>query len=148
MRMDPARLRHRRVMWLALVLAIGCAVTLQIVDARIRASSDWGIVDFEFAWSSERAARMRASWDENALLHAAFSLGFDYLFLCAYGALAWSLLRLRAMALDKVTRANRTPWAPACRSQSYAARAAGGRCSSLIAVGGLKPCRSISQVLL
>ncbi|HWN71881.1 MAG TPA: hypothetical protein VNM90_29785 [Haliangium sp.] len=128
--MDPARPRQRRVMWLALVLTVGCAVTLQIVDARLRASSGWGIVHFEFAWSSERAARMRASWDEDARMYAAFSLGFDYLFLCAYGALAWSLLRLRAMALDRVTRADRSRWARACRSLSFAAWAAAG-CDAL-----------------
>jgi hypothetical protein len=126
-RMDPPRPRYRRVMWLALVLSIGCAVTLQIIDARLRASAGWGIVHFELAWSSEDARRILDSWDDNARLHAAFSLGFDYLFLCAYGALAWSLLRLRAMTLEQASRAR---WARACRSLSFAAWAAAG-CDAL-----------------
>jgi hypothetical protein len=127
-RMNPARPRYRRVMWLALALSIGCAVTLQIIDTPLRTSeAPYGIVSFELAWSSASAGRIRDSWNDHARLHAAFSLGFDYLFLCAYGALAWSLLRLRAMAL---ARAQRTRWALACRSLSPAAWAAAG-CDAL-----------------
>lgn len=121
-------------MWLALALTIGCAVTLQIVDAPLRTSeAPWGIVSFELAWSSAGAGRIRDSWDDDALRHAAFSLGFDYLFLCAYGALAWSLLRLRGMALDRAKpakHADRARWARACRSLSFAAWAAAG-CDAL-----------------
>jgi hypothetical protein len=124
-------------MWLALVFAIGGAVTLQIIDAPLRTvEAPWGIVSLELAWSSAGAGRILDSWDDNARLHAAFSLGFDYLFLCAYGALAWSLLRLRAMALDvtdradETRRANRARWARACRSLSFAAWVAAG-CDAL-----------------
>jgi hypothetical protein len=132
--MEPDRPRHRRVMWLALVLTIGGAVTLRIVDAPLRtAEAPWGIVSLELAGSSAGAGRILDSWDDLARLHAAFSLGFDYLFLCAYGALAWSLLRLRAMALDGAPRlqpATRARWARACRSFSFAAWAAAG-CDAL-----------------
>jgi hypothetical protein len=132
--MDPDRPRHRRAMWLALVLTIGGAVTLHSVDTPLRtAEAPWGIVSFELAWSSAGAGRILDSWDDDARLHAAFSLGFDYLFLCAYGALAWSLLRLRAMALDGARReqqANRARWARACRSLSFAAWVAAG-CDAL-----------------
>jgi hypothetical protein len=125
---DPARPRYRRVMWLALALSIGCAVSLQIIDTPLRTSeAPYGIVSFELAWNSAGAARIIDSWDDHARLHTAFSLGFDYLFLCAYGALTWSLLRLRAMAL---LRAQRTRWALACRSLSPAAWAAAG-CDAL-----------------
>lgn len=76
-------------MWLALVLTIGCAVTLRMIDEPLcTAEAPWGIVSLELAWSSAGAGRILDSWDDNARLHAAFSLGFDYLFLCAYAALA------------------------------------------------------------
>lgn len=118
------RARLRRVMRLSLALAAGCAVTLGITDGPLRTpEAPHGIVSFELAWSSARAAEMRASWDQTARLHVAFSLGFDYLFLCAYGALAWSLMRLRAVAL---ARAQRPRWARACRSLAFAAWAAAG----------------------
>lgn len=122
MGMDPAQPRYRRTMWLALAFGIGCLVTLQMIDAPLRnPEAPYGIVSFELVWSSERAGRMLDSWDEDARLHAAFSLGFDYLFLCVYSALAWSLLRLRGLALD---RARRPRWARACRSLSFATWAA------------------------
>ena len=115
-------------MWLALVFTVGCAVTLRIVDTPLRtAEAPWGIVSLELAWSSASAGRILDSWNEDARLYAAFGLGFDYLFLCAYGALTWSLLRLRAMAL---ARAQRARWARACRSLSFAAWAAAG-CDAL-----------------
>lgn len=127
-RMHRARRRYRRVMWLALALGTGCAVTLHIIDAPLRTpEAPYGIVSFELAWSSAGAGRMRDSWDDHARLHAAFGLGFDYLFLCAYGALAWSLLRLRALAL---ACAQRPRWARACASLAPAAWAAAG-CDAL-----------------
>jgi hypothetical protein len=127
-RRNPARMRYRRVMWLALAFSIGCAVTLGIIDTPLRTpEAPDGIVSFELAWSSAAAGRMRDSWNDHARLHVAFSLGFDYLFLCAYGALAWSLLRLRALAL---ARAQRPRWARACNALSLAAWAAAG-CDAL-----------------
>jgi hypothetical protein len=45
-----------------------------------------GIVDFELAGSVERASVILQSWDTPAQLHAALSLGFDYVFMLAYTA--------------------------------------------------------------
>ncbi len=43
-----------------------------------------GIVSFELAGTLEKAQQILASWDINARLSAAFSLGLDYLFMPAY----------------------------------------------------------------
>jgi len=43
-----------------------------------------GIVSFELARMPEAASAMLASWDESARLFAAFSLGFDFLFMPVY----------------------------------------------------------------
>lgn len=123
-RMAPSGSRYRRVMWLALASSVACAVTLWVMDTPLRTpAAPNGIVSFELAWSSERAGSMIASWNDEARRHVAFSLGFDYLFLCAYGALTWSLLRLRGLAL---ARAQRVRWARAFRVLSLAAWAAAG----------------------
>jgi hypothetical protein len=127
-RTAPASARYRGVMWLALAFTVAGAITLLRMDAPLRtADAPNGIISFELAWSSERAGRMLASWNDEARLHAAFSLGFDYLFLCAYGALAWSLLRRRALALERVQRVR---WARICSALSLAAWAAAG-CDAL-----------------
>ena len=45
-----------------------------------------GIISFELAGSLEKAREIIASWDESARLHAAFSLGLDFLFLVVYSS--------------------------------------------------------------
>jgi len=120
--MDPSRPRYRRVMWLALALSVACIIALQIINAPLHTpAAPRGIVSFELTWNSATAQRMLDSWDQRARLHAALSIGLDYLFMYAYGALAWSLMRLRAMALDHVQRHR---LAHTFRSLSFAAWAA------------------------
>ncbi len=52
-----------------------------------------GMVSFELAGSVDSAQRIANSWDADARLFVAFSLGFDYLFMPVY-ALALSLALL------------------------------------------------------
>lgn len=120
--MDPSRPRYRRVMWLTLALSVACMIALQIINVPLRTpAAPQGIVSFELTWNSATAQRMLASWDQTARLYAALSIGLDYLFMYAYGVLAWSLMRLRAMAL---AHAGRPRLAHALRSLSFAAWAA------------------------
>lgn len=52
-----------------------------------------GIVSFELAGSPQNAAHMVLTWTEEALLHASFGLGIDYLFMPVYAlALAFGTL--------------------------------------------------------
>jgi hypothetical protein len=44
-----------------------------------------GIVTFEFAGDLETAQAIVASWVQNSLIYAGLNLGFDYLFMVAYG---------------------------------------------------------------
>ena len=52
----------------------------------INESAPSGIISFELAGSMQRAQEIIASWDEPARLHAAFSLGLDFLFLVVYSS--------------------------------------------------------------
>ncbi len=80
------RQRHR-LFWWALGLTVIAAVTLQVVDAALKTpAAPQGIVSFELAGSPAQAAAILQSWDARAQLHAAFSLGFDYLFMLAYAS--------------------------------------------------------------
>lgn len=47
-------------------------------------AAPYGIISYELAGNASRAANIIASWDESARLHAAFSLGLDFLFLVVY----------------------------------------------------------------
>jgi len=49
-------------------------------------AAPYGIISFELAGTPASAEKILASWDENARLHAAFSLGLDYLYMVVYSS--------------------------------------------------------------
>ena len=50
----------------------------------INSAAPFGIISFELAGSSQRAAEILASWDHDAQLYAALNLGLDFLFMVLY----------------------------------------------------------------
>jgi hypothetical protein len=102
---QPQRQRGR-LLWLV-VTTLGVMVCLNLVSGPlVTPASPQGIISFELAGSSERAAQILASWSENTRLRAAFGLGFDYLFMLAYSTtlslacvMAGGVLRDRALPL-------------------------------------------------
>ncbi len=69
--------------WLGPTLVV--MLVLQIVGTPLQTpTAPRGIISYEFAGTTERAAAILAGWDENARLHAGFSLGLDYLFMPLY----------------------------------------------------------------
>jgi hypothetical protein len=57
----------------------------QVLNAEIITSAaPAGIVSHQLAWTPGKAREILASWNERASLFAAFSLGFDYLFMVSY----------------------------------------------------------------
>lgn len=51
------------------------------------AAAPSGIISFQFAGELEHAQQILSTWDGDAKIHAALSLGIDYLFLVAYALL-------------------------------------------------------------
>ena len=66
-----------------------------------------GILSFEMAGSPEESLRILHSWSESDRRFAAFSLGFDYLFMVMYA----SLLSLACLASGKALSARKWPFA-------------------------------------
>jgi hypothetical protein len=76
--------RKRWLLWLV-IASLVVMVCLNLVSRPlVTPAAPQGIISFELAGSSNRAAQILASWSENARLSAAFGLGFDYLFMLAY----------------------------------------------------------------
>jgi len=68
-----------------LALTIVETTVLQIIDIPLKTSvAPGGIVSYELAENSQVATQILASWDARAQLHAAFSLGFDFLYILSY----------------------------------------------------------------
>lgn len=89
----PTSLR-KPVFWFSLCLTAACvAVFGMFLDPPLKTDISTGIVSFELARAPETAIAMVASWDMRARLFAAFSLGFDFLFMPLYAtALSAGLL--------------------------------------------------------
>lgn len=77
--------KRKPVFWSLFLLTLAIMAVLNLVDQPlITPAAPFGIVSFELAGNDTRAQAILASWDETARLHAAFSLGLDYLFMPAY----------------------------------------------------------------
>jgi hypothetical protein len=79
---------QRKVLfWLALLGSLLLMTTLNIIGAPlITEAAPYGVVSFEFAGNAAQAQTIIRSWDQQARLYAAFSLGLDYLFMLAYSS--------------------------------------------------------------
>ena len=90
---------RRRWLWLLGPLALVLLLVLALLDGRMTDTGGPGIVGFEFAWTSERAAEILAEWGPKGHDAALASLWLDYLYLAAYGAFLWlAILALRDAA--------------------------------------------------
>ena len=88
-RLDPFKWlspQSRKRIWLAsLIISAALLSAMNLLDVALKtAAAPSGIISFEFAGNMVNAQRMLASWDADARVHAALSLGIDYLFLVAY----------------------------------------------------------------
>jgi hypothetical protein len=80
----PASTR-RRALPVLILLTLGLTVVLQIVGRPLQnPAAPQGIVSFELAGTLPAAQAIIASWDSTAQVHAAFSLGLDYLYMPLY----------------------------------------------------------------
>ena len=75
----------KRVFWTLFFITILLMVWLNVVGSPLTTkAAPYGIISYELAGNVPNAVQIIASWDHNAQLHAAFSLGLDYVFLLAY----------------------------------------------------------------
>ncbi|NOX64072.1 MAG: hypothetical protein GXP42_19370 [Chloroflexi bacterium] len=93
--------QRARWFWPLLALTLALTVALQWVDRPLQTeAAPQGIVSFEMARTTERAAAIIESWNDNARIHAGFSLGLDYLYMPLYAltiglAVVWAGEMLR-----------------------------------------------------
>ncbi len=79
--------QRRYLFWVALGLTALAAAVLQSIDAPLKTTAaPQGIVSFELAGTQKQVQAILTSWNTQARLYAAFSLGFDYLFMLLYAS--------------------------------------------------------------
>lgn len=93
---------RRRALWILGIATLVLLAVLAALDALMQDAGGHGIVDFELAWTAERAQEILAAWGEKGRDAAELSLWLDYLYLLAYGAFLWLAIRaLRDAALGR-----------------------------------------------
>ncbi|WP_319549893.1 hypothetical protein [Desulfogranum marinum] len=66
-------------------LCLALLLAMQVLDGPLKTeAAPRGIISYEMAQTLNIAQRILASWSEEAKIHAAFSLGIDYLFMLVY----------------------------------------------------------------
>ena len=76
---------NRSTFWALFLFTLAVMFCMNLVgEALITTAAPYGIISFELAGSVEKAQQIIDSWDQDARLYAAFSLGFDYLFMVLY----------------------------------------------------------------
>ncbi len=88
---------RKRVFLVLLIWTLGLMVAMQVINRPLQtAAAPAGIVSYELAWTPARARAILAAWEPQfnppmgfkltKPYYAAFSLGFDYLFMPSYAA--------------------------------------------------------------
>jgi hypothetical protein len=104
------------VSWLSLFGTMGFMVAFNVIH---RPMAPYNILDYEFAWTPERAAEMFAAWGEAGQRAARTSLVVDFGFMPAYALLLACLalnearLARRLSTPLRVQAAGRLGWWPA-----------------------------------
>ena len=85
---------RKRFFFSFLVLTLALFAIFRVLDKPLQTDyAPSGIVSFELAGTPQNAAHMVLTWSPQAVIHAAFGLGIDYLFMPVYAfALAFSTL--------------------------------------------------------
>ena len=87
---------QNRLTFILGILTFLLLLSLNMIDSSLKtAEAPNGIVSFELAMDFSSSQKMISSWNSEARLYAALSLGIDYLFLFAY-SLFMAMLTLRA----------------------------------------------------
>ena len=82
-RLSPASARRAFIPLLVITLVVMAILSLVSASLTTQAAP-LGIISYELAGSAAKAQSILDSWDSLTQLHAAFALGFDYVFMLAY----------------------------------------------------------------
>jgi hypothetical protein len=95
--------------WFLFLFTLGVMFCMNLVGKPlITPAAPYGIVSFELAGSVEKSQQILDSWNQNAQLYAAFSLGFDYLYMVLYS----STIALACLWGSRVLQAGRMSGVP------------------------------------
>jgi len=76
---------NKSIFWALFLFTLAVMFCMNLVGKPLMTTAaPYGIISYELAGSVEKAQLIIDSWDQDARQYAAFSLGFDYLFMVLY----------------------------------------------------------------
>jgi hypothetical protein len=103
--------------WPLLAATLVIMVLMNVIGAPlITSQAPSGIISYELAGSIPNATAILNSWNQDARLHAAFSLGFDYLFMLAYS----STIAMACVWAGRILERRKWPLADVARPLAWA----------------------------
>ncbi len=95
---------QKNVLWALALITMVLFVVLGILDQPLKTNeAPNGIVSFELAGSFNQSQKILSSWNHQAKLYAALSIGVDYLFLVAYSLFfAFLIFKLSKLFVEHI----------------------------------------------
>jgi len=84
---------RRRWLWILGIAMVALLAVELVYDGRMQDAGGYGILDFEIAFTSEKAQEIMRAWGDAGHDAAVASLWFDFLYLTAYGLFLWLAIR-------------------------------------------------------
>lgn len=84
---------RRRALWILGLATFALLVVLALLDGRMQDAGGYGILDFELAFTAEKAREIMRAWGADGHDAAVASLWLDFLYLTAYGLFLWLAIR-------------------------------------------------------
>jgi len=99
---------NKSVFWFFFISTLAVMFFMNLVGKPLfTPAAPYGIISYELAGTVEHAQEVLDSWDQEARLYAAFSLGFDYLFMVLYSI----TIALACLWGSRILHARRMPGA-------------------------------------
>jgi hypothetical protein len=83
------RMTRRRALWILAIVWLGLGAYLLSLEATMQDAGGYGIIDFELAFTSDRAQEILTAWGDEGRDAARLQLWLDYLYLVVYGLFLW-----------------------------------------------------------
>jgi hypothetical protein len=84
---------RRRALWILAIATLMLLAVELVYDGRMQDAGGFGIIDFELAFTSDRAQEIMGAWGSEGRDAAVASLWFDFLYLTTYGLFLWLAIR-------------------------------------------------------
>jgi len=90
----------KKALQLITLIGLVAFVAMTLLGGLVNAAPVYGILDYEFAWTSGQVELIFSAWGAEGKQQIAFGIYMDFLYIIAYGALIFGCLLIATRELD------------------------------------------------